>query len=45
MIDMTRVIQINNINNFFFNNLRGNQLPAALHRKYIGVNRYINPFL
>ena len=49
----TRIILINNINNLFlisayasndfFNNLRGNQLPAALKESHVSVNKYINP--
>ena len=26
-----------------FNNLRGNQLPAALKEAHVSVNKYINP--
>ena len=50
----TRIIYIDNINNLFlisacasndfFNNLRGNQLPAALKESHVSVNKYINPF-
>ena len=50
----TRIILISNINNLFlisayasndfFNNLRGNQLPAALKESHVSVNWYINPF-
>ena len=29
--------------NDFFNNLRGNQLPAALKESHVSVNKYINP--
>ena len=51
----TRIILINNINNLFlisayasndfFNNLRGNQLPAALKESHVSVNKYINTYL
>ena len=31
--------------NDFFNNLRGNQLPAALKESHVSVNKYINPII
>ena len=38
----TRIIK-STTSTTFFNNLRGNQLPAALKESHVSVNKYIKP--